>query len=248
MDFLEYAYLQSGQEAKARMIFEQVKQVPGWEHGHDEDVASQQTYFASRNALDLHRWKEAASLPVPAIRLTWQDTVYWVRAIGAARSGDVDGARSDVKKLAKIVTAREADQRKKGNRVREGKATDLSEAEAWLAYAEGKTDEAIQELRSAAERQEAEYVDLTWMPAREMLADMLLEAKRPSKALVEYQAVLRESRNRFDALYGGARAAEAAGNLHEALQFYADLLKISPSDADRPELTEARERTANARK
>src|SRR5206468_2688189 len=84
-------YLQSGQEAIAREVIEHTDHVVG---ADEESKAEHRAYFTARTALELHRWKEAAALPVPATRKDWLDTIYWARAIGAARSGDVAGARN----------------------------------------------------------------------------------------------------------------------------------------------------------
>src|SRR6266513_5799176 len=150
MDFLSYSYLQSGQEAKSREVIEHTDHVVG---ATEENKTSDRAYLAARTALELHRWKEAAALPVPATRKDWLDTVYWARTIGAARSGDVTGAEADVKELTQLVADREKRARKKGYGVSNEKATDLREAEAWLAFAKGKSDDALQELRVAADRQ-----------------------------------------------------------------------------------------------
>jgi hypothetical protein len=238
MDFLDYAYLQAGQESKARQLIEQAKSVPG---AKPEDIADHQATFAAVNAIELHRWKEAASLAIPKERLTWQDTTYWARAIGAARSGDVNGAREDAQKLAEILKAQAAHQKELGNKVTPGKSVEEREVDGWLAYAEGKSDEAVADLSGAADREEADRDDPTCVPAREMLADLLLELKRPKQSLVEYQAVLKDYPNRFDALYGAARASEAAANPQQAREYYAKLVKISLPGADRPELRAARE-------
>src|SRR6267143_835076 len=151
MDFLSYSYLQSGQEAKARELIEHTSHVVG---ASEEDTDGHRAYLAARTALELHRWKEAAGLPIPAIRKNWSDTTYWARATGAARSGDVAGAESDVKELTQLVADREERSKKSGYTVSTEKATDLREAEAWLAFAKGKSDEALQELRAAADRQD----------------------------------------------------------------------------------------------
>jgi len=82
------------------------------------------------------------------------------------------------------------------------------------------------------------------MPAREMLADLFLETNRPSEALTEYQAVLKDYPNRFDAIYGAARSAEAASDPQQARKFYAQLVTISAPGADRPELRAARQYVA----
>jgi len=237
MDFLCYSYLQSGQEAKARELIEHTSHVVG---ASEEDKADHRAYLAARTALELHRWKEAAGLPIPAIRKNWSDTTYWARATGAARSGDVAGAESDVKELTQLVADREERSKKSGYTVSTEKATDLREAEAWLAFAKGKSDEALQELRAAADRQDKNGGESVGIPAREMLADMLLELKRPAEAIAEYRTVLKNSPNRFDGLLGAARAAQASGDTGGAQSFYAKLAEICGAGADRPELAEAK--------
>ena len=237
MDFLSYSYLQSGQEAKAREVIEHTSHVVG---ASEKSKADDRAYLAARTALELHRWKEAAALPIPALRKNWQDTTFWARAIGAARSGDVPGAEAAVKELTPLVADREKRAKKNGYNISNEKASDLREAEAWLAFAKGKSDEALQELRAAADHQDKNGGESVGIPAREMLADMLSELKRPAEALAEYQTVLKNSPNRFDALLGAARAAQASGDATVAQSFYARLASICSPGADRPELAEAK--------
>ena len=74
-----------------------------------------------------------------------------------------------------------------------------------------------------------------------MLADLLLELKRPEQALAEYQIDLRFNPNRFNGLYGAARAAEMAGKTDKANDYYAQLVKAcAGSNSDRPELARAK--------
>ena len=235
MDFLDYAYLQSGQEAKARRLVAELKNVP---QGGESNIIEEQNEFAARNAMELHRWQEAAMLEIPKERFEWQDYTYWTRAIGAARGGDVEGARAAVQKLTEIDRLRVARQKQAGG-APSGESIDLSEAEAWLAYAQGKADDAVARLRSAADREDARDAEPFAMPAREMLADMLALARRPSEALAEYKAVLKMYPNRFDALYGAARAADSLGDRHTAADYYAKLISICAPGADRPELQTA---------
>ncbi len=237
IDFLSYSYLQSGQETKARELIEHSNHVVG---ASDEDKADHRAHLAARTTLELRRWQEAAALPVPAIRKNWQDTTFWARAIGEARSGDVTGAESDVKELAQLVADREERSKKRGYTVSTEKATDLREAEAWLSFAKGKSDEALQELRAGADRQDKDGGESVGIPAREMLADMLVELKRPADALAEYKTVLKNSPNRFDGLLGAARSAQATGDTGGAQSFYAKLAQVCGSGADRPELAEAK--------
>ena len=242
MDFLDYAYLQSGQQSKAREVVDEVKDVP---HGGESNIIDQQNQFSARNALELHLWKEAAALPIPKERLVWQDITYWTRAIGAARDGDVLGAQAAIKRLDTIVDMRTIDLAQKGVEVSpEAGNIDLSEAEGWLAYAEGKSDQAVSRLRSAANKEDARDAEPFATPAREMLADLLLLLRRPSEALEEFKTVLKMYPNRFDALYGAARSAEALGDRRDATDFYTRLISICPRNADRPELQFARKYVA----
>jgi hypothetical protein len=237
MDFLNYSYLQSGQEAKAREVIGHMDHVAG---STEENKADQHAYLAARTALELHRWKEAASLSIPGVGKDWQDALEWAHAIGAARGGDLAAAESSVKDLTKSVEERESRARKSGDEVSTEKATDLREAEAWLAFAQGKTEPALEELRAAVAHQEKNGGESVMIPAREMLADMLMELKRSAAALTEYKMVLKNAPNRFDALLGAGRAAQASGDTNGAQAFYAKLADVCPAGADRPELAEAK--------
>src|SRR5882724_8328440 len=238
MDFLSYSYLQSGQEAKAREVIENTDHVVG---AREENKAEDRAYLAARTALELHRWKEAAALPILALRKNWQDTTFWARAIGAARSGGVPAAEAAVKELTPLVADREKRAKKNGYNISNEKASDLREAEAWLAFAKGKSDEALQELRAAADHQDKNGGESVGIPAREMLADMLSELKRPAEALAEYKTVLKNSPNRFDALYGAMRAAASihSPDARKEAQAYSNQLMVCCGlGGDRPELKE----------
>lgn len=241
MDFLDYAYLQSGQAAKAQALVGELQSVPGASAG---DIVQAQAKFAARNALELHQWKEAASLPVPAADDDWR--TYWARAIGAARSGDAAGAQRDVAKLKSAVAASHVwSEQPKPAATPLWQSLPEVEAEAWLDYAQGKTEEALTNLQSAANREDTEGVDSLAMPAREMLGDMLLKLKQPEEALVAYKAALVESPNRFDSLYGAAQAAQLSGSPAEAREYLAKLLKMCGPGVGRPELQQARAALAN---
>lgn len=243
MDFLNYCYLQSGQEAKAREVIGHVDHVVG---ANEETKMDPRVYLQARTALELHRWKDAAALQDPALSKDKLDITRWARAIGAARNGDVASAEAAVNALKVSVVERESQARKEGYTPSTEKPTDLSEAQAWLAFAKGNSQEALQEIRAAADRQEKDHAarfvggDSVSIPAREMLADMLMELKRPTEAFAEYRDVLNNAPNRFDGLLGAARAAQASGDTRGAQTFYAKLTEVCPTGADRPELTEAR--------
>ena len=244
LDFLNYSYLQSGQQSKARQMLTDLDNVPGAKR---RSIAEHQAWLAARNALELHSWKQAAELPIPHVAPDSQESTYWVRAIGGARSGNLSAARQDLQKYVE----HSAEEKSKSSH-HAGKASDKGvgqlEAEAWIAFADGKTDDAIKTLRSAADREDADGVDSLAMPAREMLADMLLELKRPAEALAEYRAALKNSPNRFDALYGAAHTAQMAGDSAAANAYFTKLMEISSATADRAELNEAKTYLATASK
>lgn len=236
MDFLDYAYLQGGQEAKARQIIVELKNVPG---ANPDDILDMQSSLAARNAVELHSWKKAAALVVPKLPIWRLDTTYFSRTLGAARSGDAAAARADLSKLSEAV----AGQRKHfGGQFNfsQGPSTEEREARAWVDFAEAKTGEALNALRAAADQEDAAGVDSLAMPAREMLGDMLLAEKQPKNALAAYRVALKESPNRFDGLWGAAEAAEAIGDATAARGYYSKLIAICPPGADRPELKQAR--------
>src|SRR5262249_53444989 len=115
----------------------------------------------------------------------------------------------------------------------------------WVARAEGKNDEALTLLRAAADRESAtEKHPVTpgpLAPARELLAEMLLEATEPAKALQEFESSMRVEPNRFRGLAGAARAAELAGDRAKARTYAAQLVALGEkADGERPELARAK--------
>jgi hypothetical protein len=243
MDFLVYAYLQNGHEADAKRVIDEVQILApvkdvygmGW-----DPRAYALSKFPAIYDLELHRWSEAASLaPVDAATPGDKAITYWARAIGAARSGNVKDARKDMDELSAISKTLRADKKN-------GQADDVDdarrEAGAWIDHAAGKDELAIKSLRTLAEKEEATGEEPEGIPAREMLADLLLESKHPEQALAEYETDLKFNPNRFNGLYGAARAAEAAGQTQKANQYYAELVKVCVgSPSDRPELARAKQ-------
>jgi Tfp pilus assembly protein PilF len=83
------------------------------------------------------------------------------------------------------------------------------------------------------------------VPARELLADLLLEVNEPAAALQEYEQTVQAERNRFLSILGIARAAKATGDTAKAREAYGKLVTLASADTDRPELAEARAFLAN---
>ncbi|GAC1634971.1 MAG: hypothetical protein NVS9B14_11630 [Candidatus Acidiferrum sp.] len=227
MDFLNYSYLQSGQLAKAEAVITDEHHVVG---ATDKSMKEHMDSLHDRMVMELHRWKDAANL---SAEFTFAKTV------AAARSGDLTGARAALAQLE--AEAKKHAGEKKGNYTGASDSEiQLHEGEAWVASAEGKTADALKTMRAAAEAEEAQRLDSFNVRAREMLADMLLEAKRPAEALAEYKAALTTSPGRFNLLYGAGRAAQAAQQNDAARGYFAKLFEMCGNSGDRPELSEAR--------
>jgi tetratricopeptide (TPR) repeat protein len=242
MDFLIYAYLQSGRETEALKVIEEVKTMPAMHMGSmDRDMqAFAMSKFPAMYALELHRWSEAAALPViPKADPGDRAYTYWAKTIGSARSGDLAGAK---KNLAEIETIHKDYVAGKKPYVAEWTEMLYQEASAWVLHGETKDEEATAALHKVADHEDAVGEEQTSMPAREMLADMLLEMKRPDQALAEYQGDLKFNPKRFNGLYGAAQAAEMAGQASQATEYYAVLVKTcAGSSSERPELAKAKQ-------
>jgi tetratricopeptide (TPR) repeat protein len=242
MDFLVYAYLQSGHEHEAERVIEEVKAMPPMKdmygEGFDPHIAAL-VWFGASHALELHHWAEAAALqPVPTAGLADGAITYRARAIGAVRSGDLAGARKDLAELERIHEQLVVEkQTSRANAVDE----DRRIAQAWIDYGEGRNDSAIKALSALGDKEDGVHEASDGIPVHEMLGDMLLEMNRPEQALTEYETDLKMNPNRFDALAGAAQAAEKAGKTHKANSYYATLVEIcAGSGSERPELAQAK--------
>jgi tetratricopeptide (TPR) repeat protein len=245
MDFLVYAYLQTGREQDAQKIIDEVRAMPPMHDmygmGFDPRLFALSAFPASY-ALELHHWTEAAQLQVvDGATDIMRSVTYSARAIGAARSGNADQARKEIVQLEAIQKKLETT-KKKDQGEYEGVTDEVTVAKAWLAHAEGRHDEAVRLLRSIADKEEGEAESSQGIPAHEMIGDILLDANRPEEALPEYQAALKTDPGRFNSLYGAARAAELAGKHDKANEYYSALVKnCEGSKSERSELQHARE-------
>ncbi len=225
MDYLEYAYLQSGQDDKAREVVDKVGKVDGL------DISSFSAGYAlaaipARHALEHRAWKDAAALTVQPATFPWdkyayaEAIVHFARAVGGARSGDLETAREAVARL----TAIQADLKKqKGFDWATQVEIQRLAAAGWLARAEKHDDEAVALMRSAAELEDRTnkhpVTPGSILPAREQYADLLAEMGRPAEALAEYEKSLTTAPARFNSYAGAMRAAEAAGVKDKAKGF-----------------------------
>lgn len=242
MEFLEYAYLQIGEEGKAKALIDELEAIPRNEIEGDfvDSYNLRLASFPALYDLEMRRWNDALSLQPPAgAAPDAQGVTYWARAVAAGHLHNSVAARAAIEHYDALMdTAAKGPEPYRAGAMRRFR----NEAAAWLAFAEGKNDEAVGLLRPIADRQDLIGKGEVELPAREMLAEILLEANRPQEALAEYEKSLHTDANRFNALYGAARAAEAAHLPEKAASYYSQLLKTSQNGAysDRPEIARAR--------
>ena len=123
--------------------------------------------------------------------------------------------------------------------------TDRDEIRAWIAFAEARNDDAANIMRAVADKQDIYGKGEVEIPAREMLADILLQSRHPQQALAEYERSMTIDPNRFNGLYGAARSAEMTNQPAKAAKYYAKLVEnCEHANSDRPELARARSELA----
>jgi tetratricopeptide (TPR) repeat protein len=245
MHFLLYAYLQTGQDEKAKQILDQEKQITSKPTGDDDSGMMAYFGFAAAHFpalyhLEQRHWSDAAALEPPAgVPAYVQMITYWARTLGSAHMGDVEMTRHNMQKYTEIE---EAVRKSKYAYVLEGPRLSKREMNAWLAFAEKRNDDSVREMREVADTQDKVGKQEVDIPAREMLADMLLELNKPQEALAEYEKSMKTDPNRFNGLAGAAQASEQAGHNDKANTYYAQLLKNCDDgkNSDRPELRRAK--------
>ena len=255
-DYEMYAYLQTAQDTDAKKILDGVSEIiahpvtsggrsampgmPGMA-GMSASPASgwAATAIPARWAVERGAWAEAAALTVhPSPQPYVEAITRFARALGAARSGKADLAKEEIDQLVVLhdreVQAKDAYWATQLDIQRQA-------AESWLLWAQGKKEEALKALTSAAALEDttdkSAITPGPLAPAHELLGEMLLEANRPVQALSEFEANLKKEPNRFRSVYGAGRAAELAGDRQRARRYYAQLVKICER-GDRPGRTE----------
>lgn len=227
VDYLAYAQLQRGQDEEAQTILEHLEALDGPVVDH---AASAYAFAAvpARIALERRDWRRAIS-----VRARWPESLDWERyphleaipvfsrALGAARTGDLETAEASIARLAELQVRAAAlpGAYDWGTQVEIQKLA----AEAWVAYARSETDHAVERMTMAAELEAGSTKNPVTpgevLPAAELLGDMLLELGRHAEARAAYERSLERSPNRLNGLAGAARAASAAGDEAAAAEY-----------------------------
>jgi hypothetical protein len=247
VDYLMYAYLQQAKDRSARQVVERIAAMTKL-----DDNAFQAAYAMAaspaRWVLERHDWKGAAALQVAPSWFPWskfrnaEALVHYAKAIGAARSGDVEAAKKSAVAIAaiRLSVAGTKDYDWAGSIGAEWEA-----ATALIAIAEGRKADGMKALRAAADHEDS--VDKhpvtpgALLPVREMLADLLLENGSAAEALRDYESVLKGAPGRFRSLAGAAQSADKTGDQTKARAYATALVEMCKgAEASRPELEWAR--------
>lgn len=247
LDYLAYAYLQGARDREARGILDKILAV---ERVDVERFSGSYALAAvpARFALERRQWSDAAALTVRPSSFPWQKFPYaealthFTRAVGGARGGNLEAAKEGLGRLDAIHEGLV-----KVNDTYWAGQVEIQRlaASAWIAHAEGRSEEALKLMRSAAELEDStEKHPVTpgsILPAREMLGDLLLSQGDPKLALREYESSLATAPGRFNSLAGAIRAAERGGHHAKARDLYAKLhANCVKADGSRPELADLR--------
>jgi tetratricopeptide (TPR) repeat protein len=246
MDYLEYAYLQTAQDGPAKEVVDELVSF------RPSDEANLPTAYAVaaipvRYALERRDWPAAASLSAPAIGFPldgfpWAGAmISFGRALGDARTGNIAGAEAEIAKLQSLEDTLKGKDTYWANQIEVQRLG----ASGILAHVQGDDQKAVEQVRAAADLEATmdkhPATPSAVLPARELLADLLLELNQPAAASKEYKEVLRTDPNRFRSVLGAARAAKQSGDTAAAHDAYQKLVALSKqATPERPELAEAK--------
>jgi Tfp pilus assembly protein PilF len=243
MDYLVYAYLQTGQDGKAKAVLDSMNAVTGFTETFLPGPYAL-AVSPARYAIDRGDWTAAAELQVrPSPLANVQAITYFARALGAARSGNPEAAKVDVAKLAEL--------RDKLRDAKDGywsEQVDIQQqvATAWVLYADGKRNDALKAMSAAADAEDKTekhpVTPGTPKPARELYGAMLLDSGSATEALAAFEATLKKEPKRLGAYVGAATSAEKAGDKAKAKDYYEKIVAIADgADDTRTEVAAARE-------
>ncbi len=250
-DYMVYAYLQLAQDTAAQATMRQsFAMKPIDQFG----AAFAYAAMPARLVLERGDWAAAAALPLTPAADAYPWKKYppaeavnaFARGIGAARTGNAAAAREQ---QTRLIVLRDA--------AKEAKLTywveqiDIQAAllGALALCTEGKPAECIDGLKAAATREDATEKHVITpgplVPARELLAEMLLAQNKFADAVREYEAVMVKEPNRYRTLAGAMAAAQGAGDQAKARAMAAELLTLgSGADSQRESLKVAKQLAA----
>jgi tetratricopeptide (TPR) repeat protein len=247
LDYMVYAHLQRGEDARARAVLEEAR--ASGRYQEDFISAFHLAAMPARIAVERRDWAEAAEIEpripgyLPWDRAWWAESLSWfARGLGAAHTGDLARAReAEARMRALRDGAREAEEDAFATYIE----VDRLILDGAIAHARGDAEAAVARMREAAELettvQKHPVTPGAVLPSREALGDLLLELGRAGEALEAYEASLEIWPGRYHSILGAARAADAAGDRAAAADHYRRLLEsVGDAETTREGVREAR--------
>jgi len=250
-DYEIYAYLQTAQDESAGRIVNSLQEIasrfaPKAVLGGAGGPSA--GYFAlaaipARFALEREDWKQAEQLAIRETPFPYTDAMTWfARGLGAGRLGHAAAAHASATALQQIQ-----ERLLNANEPYWARQVEIQElaVTAWAALAAGNKQVARQQMESAAELEDGTEKSAVTpgplAPARELLAEMLLQMNEPGQALEQFEATLKREPRRFRSVYGAAHAAQLSGRRDSSQRYFRELLKICvrADKPARPEFEEA---------
>jgi tetratricopeptide (TPR) repeat protein len=238
MEFLEYAYLQTGHAEEALAIIGEAKQARQSDVNprYAEYYPIVEARFPALYAIETRDWAMAATLE-PLAGAPWfsQALTLLAHAAAAGHRHDPRAGEAAERNMDAILSRAKL-------KWDSPQMTLPQEVHAWADFSRGDLPHALRVLRPIAERQAEVGKGEVEIPAREMLAEMLLMSGKDAEALEEYERSLASDPNRFNGLLGAARAAEQLGRRDVARRYYRALLANceGANGAEMPFLAHAR--------
>ena len=233
MDYLVYALLQKKDLKRAK---EQWDYLNSFREVNPPNFKGAYTFAAIpvRYVLENRLWKEAAALETspagfPMQKFPWQKSIiHFARLLGFVHINQIDSAHAELNTLNRLRNELLAQKESyKANQV----DIQIKASEGWILWKEGNNAAALEKMTAAADLEDkTEKHPVTpgeVLPARELLADMLLQMHRPLAALSAYEADLLNHPNRYNGLYGASLAAQQCGKKDLAENYRKQLSEIT---------------------
>ena len=224
VDYLVYAYLQKGEDEKAKAALEEMKNLHELPDPHGA-TAYALAAAEARTSLERHDWKRASALAgLSSENFPWdkfsdfQSVKQFAIGLGAARSGSKEIAQRSLKLLDSLKPfvkhpyfVKQVDVQK-------------NIINAWLAFNTKSEKTALDLMKQASEAewsmQKHPVTPGELLPSRELYGDMLLELGHSKEALVQYEMTLERSPGRLNSVFGAAQAADLSGDKAKAKRYY----------------------------
>jgi len=246
LHWLEYAYLQEGRREDAARLVSTIEADVARDPAPSARIhlaAARATWLVETRGAGGPSYREPVDASGIAALTGFADHAL-ARGLIALESGDRPAAAAALAELQeRIRNGRTAVSAEVGaTRFTQVSASELEAAEvmerqllAALRFAEGRTDDALEDARAAAELQDQGVFEYgpppSPKPPHELLGELLARMNRHAEARVEFEKALQRTPKRTLALLGLARAAALSGDRATAQTIRAELVAQWKSEA-----------------